>query len=332
MQLLKNGPVWIDDAEVASTLTHDMAYDAVHDALACHSVGSFDQPLKPYVRPGGREHEAEQGRLISMPGFVGDPVNALGAKLIAGFPSNLDRGLPRASGIVVLNCPETGIPLAIMDCQTLSARRTAAVASVAVDHLATHSQRRIGIIGAGPICGEVISSLLSRHRDIESVAIFDVRSDRSKAMVTLGKRFADVPFASSPTAEHCVRNSNVIVTAVTGTKNYLPLSWLSGDWLLIPLSLDDCTDDVPLAADKIICDDFAQGNREEKMLHRLTKSGKLSRANIYAELGEIVAGKKAGREGDERIYANLMGMAIEDIAVADRVYRKVLSHNTHCSY
>ena len=101
--------------------------------------------------------------------------------------------------------------------------------------------------------------------------------------------------------------------------------------MLIPLSLDDCTEDVPLAAEKIVCDDFAQCNREEKLLHKLTQKGKLRREDIYAELGQIVSGQKPGREGNERIYANLMGMAIEDIAVAARVYRAIVTSQNSCS-
>lgn len=324
---MNNGPqkpLWISDEDVQRVLTHDRTYKAVKDALVCHASGCFDQPFKPYVRPGGREGERLQGRLIVMPGYVGDPVNVLGTKLIAGFPSNLERGLPRASGVVVLHSLETGFPEAVIDCRTLSARRTASVACLCIDHLASKGRRRVGIIGAGPVATETLAALLTRDRNIESISLFDIRAERCDQLVDLGQKISDVEIRASSSAEECTRNSNVLITATTGAKEYVQLDWLSGDWLVVPLSLDDCDPSVLLSADKLICDDFDQGNRENKLLHRLIGSGRLDRGDLYAELGEILAGKKPGREADETIYANCMGMAIEDLASAAVTYRSIV--------
>ncbi|HRY14387.1 MAG TPA: 2,3-diaminopropionate biosynthesis protein SbnB, partial [Candidatus Competibacteraceae bacterium] len=123
---------------------------AVRDCLLCHERGEFVQPLKPYVRPRGREGEYEGGRFIAMPAYLGGRFDMAGIKWIAGFPTNLNRGLPRASGTLQLNCSVTGRPLAIMECETLSARRTTAIAVLAVDLLAAPPPLKVAIIGAGP--------------------------------------------------------------------------------------------------------------------------------------------------------------------------------------
>src|SRR5262249_5951900 len=145
-----------------SLLTADMAYEAVRLALACHARGNCQQPLKPYIRPLGHEREYEGGRFIAMPAYLAEPFRVAGIKWISGFPANIDRGLARASGILVLNSVETGIPLAVMDCTAVSAWRTAAVAALAFDLLAPPVPRTVGILGAGPIARAILQALVSR--------------------------------------------------------------------------------------------------------------------------------------------------------------------------
>src|ERR1019366_10755157 len=94
--------LWISENRVANIATVSLAYETTLAALKLHAKGDFDQPLKPYVRPGGRANEYEQGRLLSMPAFLGGDHKALGVKLMAGFPVNIDKGLPRASGLIAL--------------------------------------------------------------------------------------------------------------------------------------------------------------------------------------------------------------------------------------
>lgn len=311
--------LWLNDPVIQSVLSPESAYDAVSAALACHARGDCVQPLKPYVRPHGREGEYHGGRYIAMCAWVGSPVNVAGIKWIAGFPCNLERGLPRASGVIVLNSTETGLPFAVMECATVSARRTAAVASISVDRLAPSAPRRVALLGAGPIAKAVLESLSDRERGIERVTIFDPQSDRLSEFVSNFQQKLNVVAAEH--ARQCVQDANVIITATTGAREYLQEDWLAPGGLIVPLSLDDCTPELFLSADKVVVDDFEQCNREEKLLHRLTQAGRFCRDQVHAELGEVIVGMKPGRECDrERIYVNAMGMAIEDLAAAKAAY------------
>src|SRR4051794_28687909 len=101
------------DQVVAAVLTHADAKAAVRDCLLCHQRGNFVQPLKPYLRPRGRDGKHDGGRYICMPAYLGEPFEVAGLKWIASFPGNLQRGLPRASGTVQLNCTRTGRVLAV---------------------------------------------------------------------------------------------------------------------------------------------------------------------------------------------------------------------------
>jgi ornithine cyclodeaminase len=323
--------LWLNEAHVQLVLDPATAYEAVAAALTCHARGDYVQPLKPYVRPCGREGEYRGGRFIAMPAYVGPPVAVAGIKWIAGFPANLERNLPRASGTIVLNCIETGRPFAVMECATVSARRTAAVAALAVDHLAPPGPRRVALLGAGPIAKAVVEALAHHKRGIDRVTVFDPQAERLNAFVAAGRREQELNFEAAADVRQCVRGANVIITATTGARAYLQKDWVAPGGLIVPLSLDDCTPELFLSADKVLVDDFDQCNQEEKLLHRLTQANRFSREQVYAELGEVIAGIKPGRERDgERIYLNLMGMAIEDLAAAkaayDRAVQRGLAH------
>lgn len=321
--------LWISENRAANLATVSLAYETTSAALKLHARGDFDQPLKPYVRPGGRADEHERGRLLSMPAFLGGDHKALGVKLMAGFPVNIDKGLPRAAGLIALFDPVTGVPVAILSCQTISARRTAAVASICVDYLAANEPLRVAILGAGPIAHEtIISLLLSRPRQVDLVSIYDPRSDRAEALAQLIAPNTETLITTAASARLCVSGANVIIAATTGAKDYIQLDWLSGPWLVVALSHDDFRKEVMLSADKLIVDDFDQCNREEMLFGHLVQSGALARRDVYAELGEIVSGMKAGREARERVFVNPMGMAIEDIALANGIYRIVKDSDT----
>lgn len=320
--MTNHGPLWISDSEVAAALTPDLCYRGVASSLAAHTNGLCVQPLKPYVRPGGREREFELGRHIAMPCYVGGEINAVGIKWISSVPKNLSRGRPRASGVIILNDVEGGQPIAIMDCATLSARRTAAVAAVCWNHFGSPN-RVVSLLGCGPVNRAVAVALNAVDAPPVSLRVFDLDESRAVALrddlaPTLG-----FPITVSPSLGDCCRGAWGIVAAATGSKGYIDPEWLADCRLMLPLSLDDFRAETLLQADKIIVDEFEGCAREEKLFHRLFRDGQLSRESIYAELGQVVTGVKAGRTGDERVFANLMGMAVEDIAVAKLVYEKI---------
>lgn len=312
--------VWISDQVASRIVTAGFAYDAVLEALRVHAAGDFVQPPKPIVRPGGAENEYERGFLAGMPAYVGGCFDVLGAKLITGFPINLTRGIPRASGVIVLFDTTTGAPLAIVDCRTISARGVAAASSICIDCLGAKTNLRVAVLGAGPIAHEtVISLFVTRSRPIDSVLIFDPVGDRARAIVEAVSPFTDVPVQLAPSARHCLADANVVIAATSGAKGYVRPDWLTDGWLIIALSSDDFEPEIVLSADKVICDDFVQNNQEDMLLARLVRSGAIGQERLHGELGQIVAGRIAGREGGERIFVNPTGMAIQDLAIAARV-------------
>jgi ornithine cyclodeaminase len=313
---------FISDTEVAARLTPSLAKQAVIAALTAHALKNFDQPPKPYVRPGGRENEYERGRFISMPAYVGPPVNAVGIKWIASVPANVKRMIPRASAVVILNSLETGQPYAVLDAATLSSRRTAAVAAIAFEHFGQHGAV-VSLLGCGPINHEVALALTATGIHLKEFRVFDPKADRAEKFRRGLACQLNTKISVSRSLESCISGAANVIAATTGAKGYIEPAWLNDCRFMLPLSLDDFRAETLLNVDKVIVDDFDQSVREEKLFHHVVRDGRFSREKVYAELGEVVTGLKSGREGDETIYLNAMGMAIEDVATAKAVFDNI---------
>ena len=309
---------FVSDEVIKKILSHEMAAQAVWDSLRAHARGDFVQPLKPYVRPKGKEGEYSGGRFIAMPAFVGAPVNAAGLKWISGFQANIQRGLPRSSGLLILNSLETGIPYAVMEVHTLSARRTAAVANIATRLLAPKSTTRVAIYGAGPIAGEVMASLRDTFVSINEFRIYDPNYDRA---IHLSKSLLpEEKFVVVKDPEECASEADVVVTATSGARSYLEHGWIKPGALIVALSLDDCTEELFLKS-RVVVDDWDQCNREGKILNQLVDKGLFSKSQLAAELSDVLANNRSvRRHSKEVVLVNPMGMAIEDIAVGAVVF------------
>ncbi len=318
---LDEGSLRLDERDVDALLDPIMAKRAVRDVLICHSKGLCVQPLKPYLRPRGRFDEYNGGRFIAMPGYAGPPINAAGIKWIAGFPHNAEMGRPRASAILVLNSLITGAIIAELDCATLSARRTGAVAAICIDTLAIPGANEVALLGLGPVNHAVLEALFYGDSVPSRIRVFDPKPERVEMVQRGFRNGPQIPIVAMDSARECVKGAKIVIAATTGAKSYLEREWIEPGALLVMLSLDDPTPELFLSADKVIVDDFDQCVREEKLIHRLVRDGRFDRHQVHAELGEILAGTKPGRQNaKEIILVNPMGMAVEDIAVGKAVF------------
>jgi ornithine cyclodeaminase len=315
--------LWLSNRDVTGLLTLEQAKASVARALLHHARGAYQQPLKPYIRPGGRENEHSRGRFIFMPAYLGGDVEAVGIKIISGFPINVERQLPRASGVYVLSSTDTGFPLAVMACAELSARRTGATAAICFDLFAGSGDHVVGVLGAGPIAEASIDALIGAS-GVTQVVIHDRWHERALALAAK-YRDAAASVVAEPSMSGCLDVSTVLVLATVGSSNYLTPTRAGRKRLIVALSLDDATPDLFLSADKMIVDSFEDCCREEKLLHRLVQAGRFSPDCVHAELGQVLDGCRPARErDDELVYCNLMGMGIEDLAVAAHVYQTAL--------
>lgn len=300
---------------------------AVDEALRLHAQRAFVQPLKPYLRWRGDENHIAD-RIIAMPAYIGGDRPAAGLKWIGSKHDNpKTRGIERASALTILNDVDTHYPLAILEGGLISNYRTAAVTTLAAQHLARAGFVSVACIGSGPIGQVQVSMLLGHFPELRQVFLFDL--DRAAATQHAAALESSAPHVSvtvTQSAELAVRRAEVVVTATVAQRPYLPFEWLQRGTFISNVSIMDVEPDVFLKVEKLVVDDWDQCNREKKVIHQLVEAGLFRRQRLHAELGEVVAGQRPGRESaDEIIMLNPMGMAIEDIACARAVFEAAVN-------
>ncbi len=299
----------------------DVYVSALRWALTAHADGKTVQPLKPYLRANATDgHIAD--RIIAMPAHISEP-GVSGLKWIGSKHDNPGAaGLERASAVIVLNDPATNYPIGILEGSLISAWRTAGVTCLAVEHLARADFTDVALVGCGVIGRTQIAALLEQFPQIATVHLFDARPEAARALSELvGAQDGAVAVRIAACAEEAVRAGDVVVPCTVTDRPYIPLAWLRPGTLVCNVSIMDVHKDVFLGADKVVVDDWDQSNREKKLINQLVLDGSFSREQLHAELGEIVSGRRPGRErDDEIILLNPMGIAVEDIACAAELY------------
>ena len=322
--------LWLSQKDVIAAGGLDMAatMDDIEEVFRLHAAGDYVLPEKialywDELRPG------EEGDHVNiMPGYLGGRFHVVGLKTIAAFPRNpVERKLPRASALVVLHDTETGLPLAVMDGTLISAMRTGAVTGVATKYLAREDVTQVGIIGAGVQCHTQLMALQVARPGIQQAIIFDIRRDRAETLAAeMGQRL-DLDIRVADSAEEVVRGAEVLVSAAGATRPIVLDGWLATGSFYAHIARYECEYDVIRHADKVLVDDWKQvKHRVAQTVALMWRDGAFTDDDLYAELGEVVSGKKPGRENQwEIIFFNPVGLGLHDIAVGRRLYETAQS-------
>jgi ornithine cyclodeaminase/alanine dehydrogenase len=275
--------------------------------------GAVEMPPKPGIHP------RPDAFIHAMPAYI-PSIQAAGMKWVSGYPGNQAKGLPYISGLLILNDPETGVPLAVMDCTWITAQRTGAATAVAARYLARPESASVGIVACG-VQGRSNLEALACLFPIRRVKAYDLHPD-------VARRFAremaeqlglDVePVATLPEA---VKAMDLVVTSGPILKHPSPsieAGWLAPGSFASLVDFDSYWQGAALREfDKLATDDVAQ------MRYYRREGYFRDTPEAYADLGEIAAGKKPGRESaSERTAAVNLGIALDDMATAIRVYQR----------
>lgn len=246
--------------------------------------------------------------------------HAAGMKWVGGYPDNSKRDLPYITGLLILNDPETGLPIALMDCTWITAQRTGAATAVAAKYVARADSATVGILGCG-VQGRSNLEALKTIFPVKKVYAYDTHSDRSTRYAQeMSSQFGIEAVAVSDPKEAVV-HSDIVVTA--GPILRKPHATIQPGWLPKGAfaSLVDFDSywhpDALREADKFTTDDVPQ-------LHHYRDIGYFQNIPpIHADLGELVARRKPGRQSEgERTIACNLGLALEDMAVAPLIYAR----------
>src|SRR5699024_2538729 len=232
--------------------------------------------------------------------------------------------IERASGVIILNDPETNYPIAVMEASLISSMRTAAVSVIAAQQLAKKGFETLTIIGCGLIGDRQLQSMLEQFDHIKQVYVFDQFEAASDRFIKKWiESRPDINFVQAHTAKEAVENGEVVITCTVTDKPYIEYDWIQKGAFISNISIMDIKKDVFIEADKVVVDDWSQANREKKTINQLVEEGRFSKEALHAELGELLTGAKPGRENDDEIILlNPMGMAIEDISSAYYIYKE----------
>ena len=294
---------------------------AVEEALRLFAQGDAILPPKVAINWGtGIDSEERDGRIMAMPAYLGGPHRVAGLKWIPSVPDNPSRGLPRGVGIIVLTNRDTGLPLAVMDVTIVSAMRTGAVTGVAVRLLANDSSRVATLLGAGVQARTQLLALEEVLR-LEEVRVWDVDPRRARAFCAREARegYAVVPIDDAAAA---CRGSPVVVAATMAAEPYVEPSWLEQGSTFVSISSLDPTLALIATADVCVCDVWEHEiDHPSRPFARALAAGIVVREQV-AELGELIVGSRPGRtSSSQRVFVSPVGLGIEDIAAAHRVYR-----------
>ncbi|MEF8787371.1 MAG: ornithine cyclodeaminase family protein [Haloarculaceae archaeon] len=319
METLLLGP---DD--VAASADIAAVTDAVEAAFGADATGDVQMPAKSYI-----DLPQHDGDFRSMPAYIDrtdeDGWEAAGVKWVNSHPSNPDdHDLPTVMGTMIYSDPETALPLAILDGTTLTRLRTGAAAAVATRYLAREDATTLGLVGAGIQAYSQLEAI-AEVRDIQQVVVADVDRDAIAALIErYGDDFAihEGPVVEAASCDIVSTTTPVRKPIVDAVASRTHVNAMGAD----AAGKHEIADDV-LADAKIVIDDYEQCTHSGE-INVPWSEGTLDDDDIHAEIGEIVAGQKPGREdGDGVTVFDSTGLAIQDVAASHVVYEHACEQN-----
>ena len=290
--------------------------EALETAFREYGEGRAEMPPKPGIHPGGGDNF-----IHAMPAYI-PALQSAGVKWVSGFPGNQSLGLPYINGLLILNDPVTGVPLAVMDCVWITGARTGAATALSARYLARPESSVVGVLGCGVQARTNVEALKAAF-PLEKVKAYDIQVALAETYaLEMTTRFGVEGMAVS-TPEEAVRGCDIVVTAGPILKNphaTIRAGWLDEGAFASLVDFDSYWHgDALREVDKFCTDDTPQ-------LRFYQEQGYFQHVPaVHADLGELVSGKKPGREapGERTMTANL-GMALDDMTVAPLIYAKAM--------
>jgi alanine dehydrogenase len=310
----------LSEQQVQSLIEIDELIAALKRAHVQYSTGNAVMPVRLVV-----PLPQIQGRITSMPGFLTDD-QALGMKVVTYFQENPKKNLPAILATILLFSAETGKIVATMDGSYITAIRTACASAMATEALANPRTPVLGILGAGVQARAHIQAL-TRVRKIERIRLYSPSGASAAAIKNEMAPQVNCAVEIADNAESVVRDADLLVTVTTAKEPIVKPEWLKpgvhinavGSHRPDLREIDGAT----LARAKVVVDSREAIMAECGDILLALKENSIGENAIHAEIGEVLAGTKSGREtNDEMTLYKSVGIAIQDVAAANLVYRK----------
>jgi alanine dehydrogenase len=306
----------------AAALSDDEILAAIEGSLAAQGRGETVIEPRMHLIPDPKVH----GHFNVLRGYIGGAVNFAGVKIVGDYVDNYKQDLPSEIGLLALFDPATGMPRALLDATAITDMRTGAVTAIGAKYLARKGSRVLGHIGArGTAYWNV--RLLDRVFDFDEIRVHSRRKESRDAFAARLTQDLGKTVRAEESWESTVKGADIVVEAsrLLEPTPLLETEWIKPGAFVVPygtmsaveLSLTDIMA-------KLVVDDWGQCKAGQfGSLRAHVEAGKLSERTLHAEMGEIVAGKKPGREReDETILFWHRGLSLSDIALGHAILEK----------
>jgi alanine dehydrogenase len=308
---------WLSEEDVRGVISLTDLIEAVESAVVAFSSGRANQPVRTVI-------EAPGGVFASMPAYLAS-IPAMGAKLVTVFHGNTSKGLPTHLATIVLLDPLTGALLATMDGRYITEVRTAAASAVAVGHLALPEAPVLAIIGSG-VQARSHLELLPLVRKFNDIRCWSPTAINVEKLVS---EFDRLPVRSVESAQAAIEGADVIALVTASNSPVIKDAWVKPGACVI--SVGACRpsqremDPVLVARAILVVDSRAAALKESGDVVQGIREGRFDETHIAAELGQVAADPGLGRTNQDQITIfKSLGMAVEDVAAADLVYRRAI--------
>jgi len=310
----------LDRKTVLSLLNMKSTVQAVEKVFGEYGRGQALMPPKIYL-----DLPQFNGDFRAMPAFAQSAGKA-SLKWVNTHGNNVKYGLPAVMAVVILNDPKTGFPLSIMDGTLLTSFRTGAAGAVAAKYLARPESSTVALVG----CGAQARTQLLALREVFKIKAVNIWGKEKPIVDKFLKdmNFSGEKLSAFVSVEECVAGADIIVTTTPSRKPVVESAWVKSGTHINAIGADAAgkqeLDSNIFKKAKIVVDDYGQASHSGEINVPVSK-GILGKKDIHAELGQIVCGAKKGRTSPQEITIfDSTGLAIQDLAMADLVYRHAI--------
>jgi alanine dehydrogenase len=316
----------INESEVQKLLSMRDCIEVMAEALKSLTRGEVILPLRPVMwLPKG------VGALAMMPSYCSNP-SAMGVKVISVFPGNRNSPYDSHQGTILLFDTSNGQLLAMIDASSVTAIRTAAVSGVATRLLAREDASELTILGSGVQARTHLEAMLC-CREIRCIRVWSKTAEQARKFAHHESQKYNVTIGAVSNAKDAVKDAHIICTTTSAQE---PI--LLGGWISEGAHINAVGASIPSARElstfAVVKSQLYVDRRESTMNEAgdflIPKSeGLIGDGHILAEIGEVLLGKAPGRQSPEEITLfKSVGIAIEDLAAAQFIYKKALETGT----
>jgi alanine dehydrogenase len=317
------------DEQVKKLLSIPEVINAVESAFQQKGLGKVQMPAKIFLY-----YNKFNGDLRTMPSYL-ENLDISAVKIVNVHPDNPSKQkLPTVMAVVVLVDPKTGFPLAIMGGTTMTDMRTGAAGGIAAKFLARKNSKIIGLVGAGAQARTQLMALVEVYKNLEEVRIWSRNPQTIKFFIAEAEqKYGHLcKFIPEGSVRKTVEGADIVVTTTPSKRPLIMDDMVSAGMHINSIGADAIgKEELDLHIfhrAKIVIDDWEQASHgNEKNVPLMLRDKILTKDDVWAEIGEIVAGLKPGRISDDEITIfTATGLAVQDAVTARFVYDKALQN------